>query len=144
MAKPSYRSLLSGGLILGSVGLLAAWGIAQSSAPAEQKALTAGKDPKFKNIKVLKKLPSDQLIPAMRAFNAALNVKCDFCHVIDADHKGWEKDDKPAKNMARKMVLLVQDMNAHEKVLGGQTTCFMCHHGHPEPITHPPAEEEKK
>lgn len=103
------------------------------------KAETAGQ--KFKNIKVLKDLPADQLIPYMRAYNAALGVKCDACHVINADHSGFEKDDKELKKVARSMIVLVNDLNKKQKSVRGKATCFMCHHGHPEPQTHPAPEE---
>ncbi len=90
---------------------------------------------KFKNIKVLKSLPADQLIPYMHAYNTALGVKCDFCHVVNADHTGFEKDDKPMKNKAREMIVLVKDLNGKYKTLDKKATCAMCHHGHAEPET---------
>src|SRR5215475_13414860 len=61
----------------------------------------------FKNIKILKDLPADQLIPIMRKIDASLGVRCDFCHVVTNGpgrrHEGFEKDDKPMKNVARQM-----------------------------------------
>lgn len=98
---------------------------------------------KFKNIKVLKDLPADQLGPLMRQFNTALNVKCDFCHIINPDHSGFEKDDKPMKEEARKMILMSNDLNAHHKILDKKSTCYMCHHGHPEPETTAPPTEPR-
>jgi hypothetical protein len=92
----------------------------------------------FKNIKVLKDLPADQMIPVMRKINASLGVKCDFCHVINPDHTGFEKDDKRMKAMARKMMVMTQKLNKSEKILEGKATCFMCHHGRPEPDTNAP------
>ena len=93
---------------------------------------------RFKNIRVLKSLPADRLIPVMQSYNASLGVRCDYCHVIKPDRTGFERDDKPAKRTARKMILLVQDLNAHEKVLDNKTTCYMCHHGHAMPETQAP------
>ena len=98
---------------------------------------------KYKNIKVLKDLPADQLIPVMHQFNDALGVKCDACHIIEADHKGFDKDDKPMKEAARKMILMVRDIKSKQKALGGKGTCFMCHHGSPEPQLAPPAQPVK-
>ena len=97
---------------------------------------TAGK--KYKNIKILKNLPADQLIPVMRQIDASLGVRCDFCHVINPDHTGFEKDDKPMKAMARKMMVMTQKLNKSEKILAGKATCFMCHKGHAEPETKAP------
>jgi hypothetical protein len=90
---------------------------------------------KFKNIKVLKELPADQLIPYMHAYNTALGVQCTFCHVVNADHTGFEKDDKPMKNKAREMIVLVKDLNGKYKTVDKKATCAMCHHGHAEPET---------
>jgi hypothetical protein len=123
--------------------LLGALCLAQESQKTD-KPETAGH--KFKNIKILKDLPAEKLIPVMRNWNASLGVKCDFCHVINADHSGFEKDDKPTKTMARAMVVMTTDMNKRQKVLAGKATCFMCHQGHQEPQTQPSAgeSEEKK
>lgn len=109
--------------------LLVVASVAQEKAP--EKPPTAKE--KFKNIKVLKDLPADQLIPVMRKWNAALGVKCDFCHVINADHTGFDKDDKPQKGAARKMVQMTMDINKKYKVVDKKVTCNTCHKGHAEP-----------
>jgi hypothetical protein len=112
-----------------------------SSAPSrglQQKNKAPTAKEKFKNIKVLKNLPADQLIPVMRKIDASLGVRCDFCHVINPDHTGFERDDKPTKEMARKMLVMTNELNARQKILGKQATCYMCHHGHPEPETKAP------
>ena len=88
---------------------------------------------KFKNIKVLKDLPADQMIPLMQKINASLGVKCDFCHVIKQDHSGFELDEKPAKNVARDMIKMTQTMNKKFKSVKNKVNCFTCHRGHQEP-----------
>src|SRR5438105_3760961 len=93
--RESARPALLAMTVLGSTVLLGVLGAAQSGAPPSMKGKTAAQQ--FKNIKVLKKLPADQLIPTMRTIDASLGVRCDFCHV----GRDFEKDDKPAKNMAR-------------------------------------------
>lgn len=93
----------------------------------------AGKSKKYKNIKVLKNLPEEKLIPVMRDWNASLGVKCDFCHVIKADHTGFDLDEKPTKNFARSMVTMMADINKRQKPVNNRATCYMCHHGKPEP-----------
>jgi Photosynthetic reaction centre cytochrome C subunit len=81
-----------------------------------------------KNIQVLKGLPDDRLIPIMFAFKNALGVDCTYCHVKDQP----EKDDKPAKQVARKMIGMTRDANA--KLGGaGRVTCYTCHRGQPRP-----------
>ena len=83
---------------------------------------------KYKNIQVLRGLPSERLMKVMFAFKTSLGVECTFCHVKDE----FEKDDKPTKQMARKMIGLVRDTNAK---LGspGRVTCFTCHRGQSRP-----------
>src|SRR5712672_2990765 len=86
-----------------------------------------------KNIQVLKGMPASQLSMVMDYFAASLGVHCDHCHVIDAT--GWymDKDDKPTKQTARKMIKMVMDLNVKE--FGGRSavTCYTCHHGSTEP-----------
>lgn len=117
---------LAAGLVLPAI-LLGALSLAQGG----QKVETAGK--KYKNIKVLKDLPADQLIPVMHTWSASLSVKCDFCHVVNADHSGFDLDTKHEKIKAREMVVMVNDIKKHEKTLDSKASCFMCHHGSPEP-----------
>lgn len=53
---------------------------AQSQPPnAGAATQTAGQ--KYKNIRVLKDIPADQLIPSVQFITAALGVECGFCHV---------------------------------------------------------------
>jgi len=92
---------------------------------------TAGQQ--FKNIKVLKDLPADQLMPTMQAFNAALGVKCNFCHVAE----DFASDNNPHKGVTREMVLMTQRLNAKEPSVNKQVRCFTCHRGEPEPSNSP-------
>jgi hypothetical protein len=116
-------------------------GSALGNKKQEKKVQKAGQV--YKNLQLLKDVPADQIIPIMHKINDSLGVKCDFCHIIETDsagkHVGWEKDDKPMKGVARKMITLVNSINKREKILGGKATCNMCHHGHPEPELNPPA-----
>ena len=51
----------------------------------------------YQNIKVLKEIPADQLVPAMQFITYSLGVECSYCHVEGA----LEKDDKKPKQTAR-------------------------------------------
>ncbi|MGB0009599.1 MAG: c-type cytochrome [Candidatus Sulfotelmatobacter sp.] len=109
---------------------------AQSSA-ASQAANSAG--PKtagqqFKNIKVLKDIPADQLIPAMQFITASLGVECEFCHVQDA----FDKDDKKTKVTARKMMEMMFTINEENFDGHREVTCYSCHRGSPKPVAMPP------
>jgi hypothetical protein len=110
----------------------------QTTAPAELPSLdplAAGSkeeraEQKYKNIQLLKGIPSERLMKVMFAFKASLGVDCTYCHIKDQ----FEKDDKPTKQTARKMIQLVRDTNAK---LGTTTrvTCFTCHRGQTRPAS---------
>ena len=82
---------------------------------------------KYKNIQLLKGLPADRLMPIMFAFKKSLGVECTYCHIKDQ----FEKDDKPTKQMARKMIGIVRDSNA--KLGSARVSCFTCHRGQARP-----------
>jgi hypothetical protein len=92
--------------------------------------------PEPKNLKVLK-IPPAELIPVMRAYSAALGVRCDHCHV----QGNFAADDKPAKGTARMMITMAEEING--KFTDGKVhvTCFTCHRGETEPKTAPAAAE---
>jgi len=85
---------------------------------------------KYKNIQLLRGIPSERLTKIMFSFKAALGVDCTYCHIKDQ----FEKDDKPQKQTARKMIQLVRDTNAK---IGSMTrvTCFTCHRGQTRPAS---------
>lgn len=101
------------------------------TAPPSTHGKTAGETKK--NIQVLNTLPAGQLDKVMDYFSSSLGVRCDHCHVIDTT--GWymDKDDKPTKAKARKMIQMVMDLNANN--FGGRdaVTCYTCHRGSTEP-----------
>ncbi len=86
---------------------------------------TAMAEAVFKNIQVLKGVPSDQVIPAMRFITASLGVECAYCHV--QDH--FDKDDNKPKQIARNMMrmMLAIDTNSFEG--NREITCYSCHRG---------------
>lgn len=87
----------------------------------------------FKNIKVLKGIPADQLIPTMQFITASLGVECDFCHVQGA----FEKDDKKPKEIARKMMDMMFAINKDNFEGHREVTCYSCHRGHEKPVAIP-------
>lgn len=117
-------------------------GIAASDHPRE-----------FKNLKVLPKNISEQTLDTvMNEFTKALNVECNFCHVQSpTDSTQWDmaSDEKPEKNIARKMIKMSNKINKdffkattkygdENAVL--EIHCVTCHHGQP----HPEMEEEEE
>jgi hypothetical protein len=83
-----------------------------------------------KNLKLLK---PEGLMPAMRAFKTALGVKCEYCHV-EGD---FASDDNPKKEIARKMIVLVHDINSKFPDGKMHVTCYTCHRGATEPARAP-------
>jgi hypothetical protein len=93
--------------------------------PASSKEERA--EQKYKNIQLLKGIPAERLMSVMFAFKSSLNVDCDFCHIKDA----FEKDDKPMKQVARKMIKRMNEINSDGA--GGRVTCYTCHRGQKTP-----------
>jgi photosynthetic reaction center cytochrome c subunit len=84
--------------------------------------------------KNLKLLEPAELMPTMMAFRVALGEKCDFCHVAG----DFASDEKPTKDIARKMILLARDVNSKFPDGKIHVTCYTCHRGAEEPLTAPP------
>lgn len=105
--------------------------VARPAAGAPQALATGPKTAEqvYKNIQVLKGVPADQLLPSMRYFTVALGVQCNFCHV-----NPWDKDAKPEKQMARKMIAIVFAVD--KDTFGGErtVTCYTCHRGSATPV----------
>lgn len=101
---------------------------AQQSPPQPKTAEQA-----FKNIKVIKSLPAGELQGAMSFMAASLGVDCSYCHTPPA----MEKDDKPTKETARRMLAMVNEINRN---FGDKTVvnCATCHRGKPKPVAIPP------
>jgi len=126
------------------------------SAPPPPGAAPKTAAEQYKNIKVLKDIPADQLIPAMQFITASLGVECNYCHVEAASTPGgpghggpprldFEKDDKKEKQTARKMIQMELAINKDNFDGHLEVTCYSCHRGAHEPVGTPViAEEEPK
>jgi hypothetical protein len=121
-------------MVSGRLTLLAAGFAVFSAAVAFQ-----GQDPnakaeqRFKNIQSFRGQPAREIVPAMQFISASLGVDCDFCHV----QSGFEKDDKPEKNAARKMIAMMRDINNRNFGGANTVTCVTCHQGHAMPTNVP-------
>ena len=99
----------------------------QGPAPAPaQKELMA--EDVYKNIQVLRGLPENQFLATMGFFAASLNESCEFCHKSEASWEAYAEDNDK-KQTARRMILMVTNINKAN--FGGQrmVTCFTCHRG---------------
>ena len=109
-------------LILFGVGYVLAQSSSQEK-PAEQV---------YKNIQVFKVLPASQLQTVMAFMSGSLGVKCSHCH-----SGPFEKDGKPEKQTARRMIRMVLDINKGNFGGTNAVTCYTCHRGQPSPLTVP-------
>lgn len=116
-------------LVLACLLLLRPFRFLNTPANAQEKAAP----PNFKNLQVLKDVPSDQLIPAMQFISASLGVECEFCHVRDA----FDKDDKQAKQTARRMIRMMFALDKDEFQGQRAVTCYTCHRGSARPVSIP-------
>lgn len=110
----------------------------------------------YKNLKILPQdITHDQLDSVMHHFTAALNVKCNFCHVRNEEKKemDWASDNNKHKLIARSMMTMASELNKrYFNVTGAaitlnsklMVTCYTCHHGSTEPATAVPKGEKAK
>jgi len=98
---------------------------------AAQQPSTAGKTAErvYKNIKVLQGTPADDLDANMHLISGDLGVSCTFCHLDDRT-----KDDLEAKQTARKMITMVQELNKSSFDGKPEVTCYTCHRGNADPV----------
>src|ERR1051325_1230354 len=87
---------------------------------------------RYKNIQIFKGLPATQLDPTMAFISGSLGVKCNYCHVAQFD-----KDEKPTKLAARRMIQMVFELNKASFNGQGAVSCFTCHRGKPTPVSVP-------
>jgi hypothetical protein len=88
----------------------------------------------YKNIRVLKGIPANEIIPAMQFVTASLGVECGFCHV----ENHFEQDDKKPKQIARTLMQMEMVINANSFEHQLKVTCNTCHRGSQRPVAIPP------
>ena len=119
----------------------------QAGALAEIRKSIAGKENEpaekvFKNIQLLKGMPAGRVLRIMEmGYSRSLGVDCTHCHVPGA----WEKDDKPTKQIAREMFVMMGAINTQHlkqiKNLNSENptvNCTTCHRGQTKPALNLP------
>ena len=88
----------------------------------------------FKNVQVLKGIPVDEFLDTMGMFSAATGLNCTDCHIPESGGS-WARyaDDSPLKRTTRRMMAMVNNINASN--FGGRRvlTCYSCHNGNRRP-----------
>jgi outer membrane lipoprotein-sorting protein len=112
---------------LGLAGLLVAASAngQVASLRTEEKPLMA--EDVFKNVQVLKGIPVREFMNTMGFFSAATNLNCIDCHSPQSESLEGYAIDTPRKQTARRMVLMVNQIN--QSNFGGRrlVTCYTCH-----------------
>jgi hypothetical protein len=119
-----------------AAGVLAiAWKAGSALAAPQASPKPEMSDQVFKNVQVLKGIPVDDFLGTMGVMSAAVGYDCSECHIgAGTDKVDWAAD-YPKKVIARKMVLMVANINK-ENFSGRQmVTCWSCHHGRDRPAT---------
>jgi outer membrane lipoprotein-sorting protein len=83
----------------------------------------------FKNVTVLKGIPVDEFMNTMGFISAATNYNCADCHVepkLEGDWSAYAQE-TPRKATARRMILMVQDINKNNFAGARVVTCYTCH-----------------
>jgi hypothetical protein len=123
--------------VFGILALSAAGGAAQTTttpAPAQQP-------PPMTNLQIYPKdTPRPEIVATMQGFVQALGVQsaggCGYCHVGTAPAFDFASDTKPAKGVARKMILMSREITAKLPDVTGKPAaevtrlrCATCHRG---------------
>ena len=128
----SNRSSRPGGLVPGVLSIilipLTLTTVARPSGTPAEPQKTAQQA--FKNIRVLKDIPADELIPSMEFITSSLGVECNYCH----DRNAFEKDDKLPKQTARRMMEMLVAINGQNFQSKRGVTCYTCHRGSIKPV----------
>ena len=110
------------------------WGVAfigAQTAPTQNQAQNQMlAENVFKNITVLRGISVDEFMGTMGVFSAALGFSCEDCHTASSnDWANYAEDVSPRKQMARRMVTMMAEVNT--QYFGGRqvVTCFSCHRG---------------
>jgi len=140
-------------LMVGALSIAAGHRLAAQEQPPPQQpsnpAIEDWKPDKLVNAEILPKdMAPDLVITVMKAFNAALNVDCVFCHKGQVG-KPWSTYDftdtsKKRHETARLMMRTTNELNEKFKDLGDmgeetKVTCATCHRRSRHPEIEPPA-----
>src|SRR6476646_2880513 len=115
---------------LGTMAAIALWLLNTASAhgqatPAKQLM----SEQAFKNVTVLKGIPVDEFMNTMGFISAATNYNCIDCHVEAKVEGDWSvyAQDTPRKQTARKMILMVEEINKTNFGGARVVTCYTFH-----------------
>src|SRR5438477_473609 len=114
----------------GALAAIALWLLSVASAhgqAAPAKPLMS--EQAFKNVTVLKGIPVDEFMDTMGFISASTNYNCIDCHLEPKVEGDWSifAADTRRKATARRMILMVQDINRTNFGGARVVTCYTCH-----------------
>src|SRR5499426_3943047 len=123
--KLGSRPLVLAALVTIALGLLSSRPAAGQGGPAKQLM----SEQAFKNVTVLKGIPVDEFMDTMGFISAATNYNCADCHVEPKTEGDWGAyaQDTPRKGIARRMILMVENINRMNFGGARVVTCYTCH-----------------
>ena len=143
MSKPTDRPATALGVMLCGLFVITA----VIATRAQQNPIPE----KFTNLQLLPKdISRPELVQMMRGFSLQTGSRCSHCHMgeegSDLSTYDFASDARPAKAIARRMILMLRSING--PLLEGvgtppaagasKVTCFTCHRGDKKPLTAPP------
>jgi len=123
--KLGSRQLVSAALATVALLMLSVASAHGQATPAKQLM----SEQAFKNVTVLKGIPVDEFMNTMGFISAATNYNCADCHVepkLEGDWSAYAQE-TPRKATARRMILMVQDINKNNFAGARVVTCYTCH-----------------
>jgi outer membrane lipoprotein-sorting protein len=125
------RPIIAGTVVLWVMAVAFASG---QGAPPAQGPRPQMAEEVFKNVQLLRGIPVDEFMDTMGMFAAALSLNCVDCHTPESVGT-WDKfaEETPIKQMARRMIGMVNTLNKQN--FGGRrvVTCYTCHRGDTRP-----------
>src|SRR5690242_11297528 len=116
--------------VLGAMATIAVWMLNISSAAGQAvPAKQLMSEQAFKNVTVLKGIPVDEFMDTMGFISASTNYNCTDCHVEPKVEGDWSvyAQETPRKAIARRMILMVQNINRTDFGGARVVTCYTCH-----------------
>jgi len=108
---------------------------AQTSPPSTTQSPNTAQKPlmaedAFKNVQVLRGIPAKEFMETMGFFAASLGLNCTDCHGEESAGD-WSKyaADTRLKEMARRMIVMVNAINKGDFGGSRSVTCYTCHRG---------------
>lgn len=146
--KRNLQTCVSGALATAAVCLLAVAAASGQARPQAAPPAAAADKPllaeqAFKDVQLLRGISVKEFMETMGFFSAATNGNCTFCHGEESA-SGWANYavDTPLKQTARKMIVMMNAINA--SYFGGarKLTCYSCHRNAHVPMVTPTLAEQ--